>query len=174
MEYKLFVKTKPCRKRRRKDPGELASMDPLLFLFIYGAAVQRDGAKRNRAAAWLGVPAPTVSDIQGAAVQRDGTKQNRAAAWLDAAEKSTARKAGELASRNMLRNISIYGAAVQRDGAQRNQAAAWLTGKLILLFTIRRILPYDCFRHLHPVHCSRCDAACISRAFAARIDPGEA
>ncbi len=47
-------------------------------------------------------------------------------------------------------------------------------GKLILLFTIRRILPYDCFRHLHPVHCSRCDAACISRAFAARIDPGEA
>ena len=145
MEYKLFVKTKPCRKRRRKDPGELASMDPLLFLFIYGAAVQRDEAKRNRAAA-----------------------------WLDAAEKSTARKAGELASRNMLRNISIYGAAVQRDGAQRNQAAAWLTGKLILLFTIRRILPYDCFRHLHPVHCSRCDAACISRAFAARIDPGEA
>ena len=90
IEYKLFVKTKPCRKRRRKGPGELASMDPLLFLFIYGAAVQRDGAKRNRAAALLGVPAPTVSDIQGAAVQRDGTKQNRAAAWLDAAEKNTA------------------------------------------------------------------------------------
>ena len=53
MEYKLFVKTKPCRKRRRKGPGELASMDPLLFLFIYGVAVQRDEAKRNRAAAWL-------------------------------------------------------------------------------------------------------------------------
>lgn len=53
IEYKLFVKTKPCRKRRRKGPGELASMDPLLFLFIYGAAVQRDGAKQNRAAAWL-------------------------------------------------------------------------------------------------------------------------
>lgn len=33
---------------------------------------------------------------------------------------------GELASRNMLRNISIYGAAVQRDEAKRNRAAAWL------------------------------------------------
>lgn len=44
MEYKLFVKTKPCIKRRSKGPGELASMDPLLFLFIYGAAVQRDEA----------------------------------------------------------------------------------------------------------------------------------
>ena len=33
---------------------------------------------------------------------------------------------GELASRNMLRNISIYGAAVQRDEAKQNRAAAWL------------------------------------------------
>ena len=33
---------------------------------------------------------------------------------------------GELASRNMLRNISVYGAAVQRDEAKRNRAAAWL------------------------------------------------
>ena len=77
--------------------GELASRNMLRNISIYGAAVQRDEAKRNRAAA-----------------------------WLDAAEKSTARKAGELASRNMLRNISIYGAAVQRDGAKRNRAAAWL------------------------------------------------
>ena len=50
---------------------------------LYGAAVQRDGAKRNRAAAWLDVPALTVSDTQGAAVQRDGAKRNRVAAWLD-------------------------------------------------------------------------------------------
>ena len=28
-------------------------MEPFLVLFIYGAAVQRDGAKQNRAAAWL-------------------------------------------------------------------------------------------------------------------------
>ena len=72
--------------------------------------------------------------IYGAAIQRDEAKRNRAAAWLDAAEKSTARKAGELASRNMLRNISLYGAAVQRDGAQRNRAAAWLDRKTHLTF----------------------------------------
>ena len=33
---------------------------------------------------------------------------------------------GEFASRNMLRNISVYGAAVQRDEAKQNRAAAWL------------------------------------------------
>ena len=37
-------------------------MEPFLVLFIYGAAVQRDGAKQNRAAAWLDAdvfPSPT-------------------------------------------------------------------------------------------------------------------